>query len=109
MYANKIGCTVYERAVENRMEAYVPHFIPAVYWEDTTAQVQTGTSMKQQDQIWCCIPSGSLSGYVPRKDDIIVCGRYDSAEPPESGRTITAVEDYRYGSAGVQHIEVTAV
>lgn len=109
MFVNKIGCTVYEKTVKNRMEAYVPHFIPAVYWEDTVAQVQTGTSMKQQDQIWCCIPASSLSDYLPQKADIIACGRCESDTPPSNSRTITAVEDYRYGSADVQHIEVTAV
>ena len=46
MFANKIGCTVYEKTVKNHMESYVPHFLPTVYWEDTVAQVQTGTSMK---------------------------------------------------------------
>lgn len=32
MYTNKIGCTVYEKTVKNRMESYVPHFLPTVYW-----------------------------------------------------------------------------
>ena len=41
MFANKIGCTVYEKTVKNHMESYVPHFLPTVYWEDTVAQVQT--------------------------------------------------------------------
>lgn len=109
MFTNKIGCTVYEKTVKNRMESYTPHFIPAIYWEDTTAQVQTGTSMKQQDQIWCCIPETSLSGYFPQKDDVIVCGRCEDETPPDNGRTITAVEDFRFGSPSVRHIEVTAV
>lgn len=109
MFTNKIGCTVYEKTVKDRMEAYVPHFIPTIYWEDTTAQVQTGTSMKQQDMVFCSIPASSVSDYIPKKDDIIVCGRCEEGTPPQYGRVIMTVEDFRYGSPAVHHIEVTAV
>ena len=108
MYTNKVGCTVYEKTVANRMEVYARHFIPAVYWEDTTAQVQTNTSMKQQDMVCCIIPASSISDYIPKKDDIIVCGRYEGENPPKHGRIIMTVEDFRYGSPNVQHLELTA-
>ena len=52
MYTNKIGCTVFARTVgKDRMEQYVRHFFPAVYWEDMKGQSQSGTSMKQQDSV----------------------------------------------------------
>lgn len=109
MYTNKIGCTVYEKTVKNRMEAYVTHFFPAIYWEDTKAQVQTGTSMKQQDMVYCCIPVSSISNYIPKKDDLIVCGRCESETPPENARVIMTVGDFLHGSKSVQHLEVDAV
>lgn len=90
------------------MEAYVRHFIPTVYWEDTTAQVQTGTSVKQQDMVLCMIPAASLSDYTTKKDDIIVCGRCEEETPPKNGRVIMSVQDFRYGSPNVHHLEVTA-
>lgn len=110
MYTNKIGCTVYERTVgADRMEAYTRHFIPTVYWEDKRGQSVTDKSMTQSDYVLCVIPAGSL-GYVPKPDDLIVCGRCTDTEPPETGtRTVLEVKDFRYGSPDVQHIEVTAV
>ena len=54
-------------------------------------------------------PAASVSGYVPKRSDRIFCGRCTAAEPPEECRTVMEVKDFRYGSAGVQHLEVTAV
>ena len=108
MYTNKI--TVFARTVEkDRMEQYVRHFFPAIYWEDMKGQSQSGTSMKQQDSVLCIIPAASVSGYIPKRSDRILCGRCTAAEPPEECRTVMEVKDFRYGSAGVQHLEVTAV
>lgn len=112
MFTNKIGCTVYECKVgADRMEAYARHFIPMIYWEDTRGQAQSGTgNMKQQDGVLCIIPASSLSDYIPKRDDRIVCGRCHDAEPPKIGvYTVMQVKDFLYGSADVQHIEVTAV
>ena len=111
MYTNKIGCTVYERKVgADRMETYARHFIPTIYWEDVRGQAQSGTgTMKQQDSVRCIIPDSSLSGYIPKRNDRIFCGRCNNAEPPENCRTVMEVKDFRYGSPEVQHIEVTAV
>ena len=109
MFTNKVGCTVYEKTVKDRMEAYIRHFIPTIYWEDTTAQVQTGTSMKQQDMVFCSIPASSISDYIPKKDDLMVCGQCESETPPGNARVIMTVSDFRHGSPAVQHLEVTAV
>lgn len=92
------------------MESYVRHFIPAVYWEARQGQVTADKSMKQSDAVLCIIPVSSLSDYLPKVDDLLVCGRCDNAEPPEIGtRTIMDVKDFRYGSPDVQHLKVTAV
>ena len=45
----------------------------------------------------------------PKRSDRIFCGRCTAAEPPEECRTVMEVKDFRYGSAGVQHLEVVAV
>ena len=109
MYVNKIGCTVYERTTgANRMETYTRHFIPSIYWEDAAGQTQSGTAMQQQNAVFCVIPATSLSDYLPKRDDLIICGRCEDVAPPKNAKRVMMVEDYRYGSADVQHIEVTA-
>lgn len=90
------------------METYIRHFIPSIYWEDAAGQTQSGTSMQQQNTVFCVIPAASLSDYLPKRDDLLVCGRCEDAAPPETAKRVMMVEDYRYGSADVQHIEVTA-
>ncbi|MGN1403367.1 MAG: hypothetical protein ACI4XB_03495 [Ruminococcus sp.] len=65
--------------------------------------------MKQQDSVLCIIPASSLSNYIPKRNDRIICGRCNDAEPPEECRTVMDVKDFRYGSPEVQHIEVMAV
>ena len=84
MYTNKIGCTVFARTVgKDRMEQYVRHFFPAIYWEDMKGQSQSGTSMKQQDSVLCIIPAASVSGYVPKRSDRIFCGRCTAGGMPD--------------------------
>lgn len=110
MYTNKIGCTVYERTVgADRMEAYVRHFIPAIYWEQSVGQAKSGNGMTKQDSVLCIIPASSLTDYIPKHSDLIVCGKCEGDAPPEHGvYTVMQVEDFRYGSPEVQHLEVTA-
>ena len=92
MFTNKIGCTVFERTVgKDRMEQYVRHFFPAIYWEDMKGQSQSGTSMKQQDSVLCIIPAASVSGYIPKRSDRILCGRCTAAEPPEEPPVLLVV------------------
>nr|DAO08257.1 MAG TPA: hypothetical protein [Caudoviricetes sp.] len=64
--------------------------------------------MQQQNTVFCVIPAVSLSDYLPKRDDLLVCGRCEDVTPPETAKRVMAVEDFRYGSADVQHIEVTA-
>ena len=90
------------------METYIRHFIPSIYWEEAAGQAQSGTSMQQQNTVFCVIPAASLSDYLPKRDDLLVCGRCEDVTPPETAKRVMVVEDYRYGSADVQHIEVTA-
>lgn len=110
MYSNKLWCTVYERKIENHTEVYVPHYYPTVYWEDTKAQVKSGNGMQLQNAILCMIPAKSIDGYMPKIDDLIMPEKSENEAPPKSGyRTIMSVDSLLYGSADVQHIEVTAV
>lgn len=90
------------------METYIRHFIPSIYWEEAAGQAQSGTSMQQQNTVFCVIPAASLSDYLPKRDDLLVCGRCEDVTPPKTAKRVMMVEDYRYGSADVQHIEVTA-
>jgi len=64
--------------------------------------------MQQQNTIFCVMSATSLSDYLPKRDDLLVCGHCEDATPPENAKRVMTVEDYRYGSADVQHIEVTA-
>lgn len=109
MFTNKVGCTVYEKTVKDRMESYVRHFIPTIYWEQSRGQAKSGNGMQPSDSVLCIIPASSLSDYIPKRDDRIVCGNCEKEEPPECGvYTVMSVEDFRFGSAEVQHLEVTA-
>lgn len=110
MFTNRAGCTVYERTVgEKRMEAYVRHVIPDVYWQELQGQATDDTSREQADSVLCIIPAASLGDYIPECDDLIICGICESDEPPEGCFTVMQVKNFLYGSAAVQHIEVTAV
>ncbi len=111
MFTNQNACTVYERTVgADRMESYIRHVIPAIYWETKQGQFTVDKSMKQSDYILCIIPADSLSDYIPKSNDLIVCGSCESTEPPETVFfTVMDVKNFLYGSPYVQHIEVTAV
>ncbi|MDE6087506.1 MAG: hypothetical protein K2G25_03885 [Oscillospiraceae bacterium] len=109
MFTNQVACTVYERTVgTDRMESYIRHVIPAVYWENKQGQFTVDKSMKQSDYILCIIPSSSLSDYLPKLNDLLVCGDCDSAEPPETGSYIVMdVKNFCYGSPNVRHINAS--
>ena len=92
------------------MEQYVKHVIAKIYWEEKQGQLTGENSMKQSDSVFCIIPETSLSDYIPKVNDLLVCGICNNSEPPETKtRTIMSVADFRYGSSDVQHLEVTAV
>lgn len=92
------------------MERYVRHVIPAIYWENKQGQFTVDKSMKQSDYILCIIPADSLSDYIPKSNDLIVCGICDSIELPETEFfTVMDVKNFLYGSPHVRHIEVTAI
>ena len=68
----------------------------------------------QNDSIYVCIPASSVTDYVPARDDLLFRGiiseekELHEIQTLPNKHTITAVADCRYGSAAVQHIEVTA-
>lgn len=109
MFTNQNACTIYEKTVQNRAPTYVRHTTGAVYWEETNAQQQSDASRKQSCSVFCSIPVASLTGYIPKPDDRIVCGSCEESQPPKNAYTVMGVKDLRYGSPAVQHVEVTAV
>lgn len=112
MFTNSEGCTVWEKTERNRAPAYIRHETGPVYWEETTGQRQsqkgTGTDRSSANQALVVIASGNLGAYLPKPDDRIANGLHTDEQPPPKALTVTAVRDFRYGSAMVQHIEVTA-
>lgn len=106
MFTNKNGCTVYEKTVQNRAPTYIRHVTGAVYVEETLAQ-GNGSDRKPDNEIFISIPADSVT-YVPKTDDRIVCGIIDDEEPPVNSATVMSVQDFRYGSTFIQHIEVRA-
>ncbi len=111
MYTNQDFCTVYEKTVdsETRMEAYIRHLIPDIYWQKQTGEKNGGKSSPPEDSVLCVIPAGSLSDYLPKRGDLLVCGICTETIPNEEHFTVTNVKKFLYGSKSVQHIEVTAV
>ena len=108
MFTNTPAVTVWEKTVVNHAPAYVRHQTGAAYWEDTDGETVSGTSRRPDDKILMIASAANLGGYLPKTDDRIMNGENSAAHPPETALTVTSVKDFRYGSASVQHIEVTA-
>ncbi len=102
MFTNKNGCTIYEKTVQNRAPTYIRHVTGAVYVETTSAQ-ENSSDRTPDNEIFISIPADSVT-YVPKTDDRIV----DDEQPPQTAMTIMSVQDFRYGSPFIQHIEVKA-
>ncbi|MBR3630357.1 MAG: hypothetical protein IKN55_07795 [Oscillospiraceae bacterium] len=107
MFTNMAACTVWEKTVVNRAPVYVPHVMGPVYWEDTHGETVNGITRDPDDRILCIIPAGNIT-YMPKRDDKIEKGASENTAPAGTVLTVTSVKDFRYGSAAVQHIEVTA-
>ena len=106
MFTNCNAVTIYhsEGAV-NHIPIFSRHIIQNVYWEETIGSRQSEKEVQQSDSIYVCIPVGSdllFRGIVPDSESI------HKIQSLPNKHTITAVADCRYGSAAVQHIEVTA-
>ena len=108
MFTNKPACTIWEKTTVNHAPAYVRHETGAVYWQDTRGQsVSSGDARSPDDNVFVAIPVGSISDYVPKKDDRIMPDSVADLSPPKDALTVMQVKDFRYGSAHMQHIEVT--
>ena len=80
-----------------------------MYWEESIGSRQNGKEVQQSDSIYVCIPASSVTDYVPARDELLLRGIIsEEIQTLPNKHTITAVADCRYGSAAVQHIEVTA-
>lgn len=106
MFTNREGCTIYEKTVQNRAPTYIRHVTGAVYVETKLSQ-ENGSDRKPDNEIFISIPAKSVT-YVPKTNDRIVCGIIDDEQPPPTAMTVISVQDLRFGSAFVQHIEVKA-
>lgn len=106
MFTNEAGCTIYEKTVQNRAPTYTRHVTGEVYAETNFSQ-ENGSDRKPDNGMFVSIPAKSVT-YVPKKDDRIVCGIINDEQPPPNAMTIMSVQDFRYGSPFVQHIEVNA-
>lgn len=113
VFTNAPCCTVWEKTVQNRAPTYIRHTMSAVYWEDTNgielgARTGSKTSRNPDHTALIIIPAANLGGYLPKADDRILRGNVSDTQPPQNALTVASVKDFRYGSANVQHIEVTA-
>lgn len=107
MFTNTDGCTIWEKTVKNRAPVYIRHETGAAYWEGTNGQTG-GKDRTPADKALVVIHAGNLGGYLPKKDDRILCGIHPEEQPPPVALTVMGVKDFRYGSPRVQHVEVTA-
>lgn len=106
MFINKEGCTIYEKTVQNRAPTYIRHVMGVVYVETISAQ-ENGSDRKPDNGLFISIPAESVT-YVPKADDRIICRIVDDEQPPPTAMTIMSVQDFRFGSPFIQHIEVKA-
>lgn len=101
--------TVWEKTLVNRAPAYIRHELGACYWEDNRRQsVQADDVRKPDDSIFLAVPVGSITDYVPKKDDRVMPGNISDAAPPSAALTVMQVKNFLYASAMMQHLEVTA-
>lgn len=106
MFTNKNGCTVYEKILKNRENIYIRHEFGAVYWEDSFGE-KNGKDRSPANSALVIIPEKSAD-YAPKTDDKIVPEIISDEHPPNNAMTIVKVRDFRYVSANISHIEVTA-
>lgn len=106
---NVAGVTVWEKTNIDRSPAYVRHTFGASYWEDTRGQtVMASDARSPSDSCFIAIPAKSISDYIPKKDDRIVCEICEDEQPPSDALTVMQVKNFLYGSSKMQHLEVNA-
>lgn len=108
MFTNTSAVTVWEKTTVNRAITYIRHQTGAAYWEDTDGETVGNITRHPDDKALMIVSGANLGAYKPKADDRIMNGSITDAQPPAIALTVTSVRDFRYGSANVQHIEVTA-
>lgn len=111
IYRNCLAITVFEKTVDSeRLEAYTPHLIHSVYWEEKRGVAveteQHSGGLKLSDSLLVLIPAESITDYLPKPGDIIAKGEFE--ELPENAYTIREAFDARYGRR-TPHVEVRAL
>lgn len=105
MFTNIPAATVWEKDISGRAPTYIRHEYGASYWEDNRGQTD---GRSEDNAVFLAIPAGSMTdGYLPKKDDKILADSNVQSAPPQGALTVMRVKDFRYGSAQMQHIEVT--
>lgn len=107
MFTNTPAVTIWEKVTVNHAVTYIRHETGAAYWEDTHGE-NSGKNRSPDDKALILIHASNLGGYLPKPDDRIMRGAIADAQPDPHSLTVTAVQDYRYGSKHVRHIEITA-
>lgn len=102
---NVEALTVWAKDVSGRAPVYTRHVLGPSYWQDCRGQAADGRT--PDDNTFAAIPVGSISDYVPKKDDRIVTGTSESAAPPPDALTVMQVKNFLYASAMMQHVELT--
>lgn len=111
MFTNA-SCTISHKQRNGRQAEFVQVLISPVYWEGKIGQHLNSNQNRVQDvsqtnEITVIIPESSLGDILPEKDDKITrCD--ENGNCIGASFTILHIEDFRYGSPHVRHIEVTA-
>lgn len=108
MFTNVPCCTIWEKIVQNRSPTYVRHVTGAVYWEENVGEAE-GKDRKPINSALVIIHENNIGTYMPKPDDRIMRGNIESAVPEPYSLTVKKVNDFRYGSTSVRHIEISAV
>lgn len=107
MFTNSQACTVWEKTIQDHMEAYVPHVFYDVYCQATTAQTIQNTSREPNDGYLFIIHASKIP-YMPKKDDKIILGAFFEDIPQKEAFTVMEVRNFLFGSWNVRHIEIIA-
>ena len=103
---NVPALTVWEKDISGRAPTFVRHEYGPGYWQDCRGE---SPARDPDDNTFAAIPATSiLDSYIPRKDDRVLPGSIGDVSPPAAAMTITQVKNFLYGSAMMQHVEITA-
>lgn len=105
-------CTVFRQEVNKvtRKNEWVKTFISGVFWQGSIGSKIGNSGTREDNETVVFIPFSAVSALSLKPDDKIFKGTAEATTPLglNGALTITGIDTFDYGSADMQHWEVTA-